>query len=66
MTFHKGNIYASLQELWPLDIRLAQVDFGRQGPGLVHWSFGGDDQQGGRRVWGQSLLLYVFIVTIDA
>lgn len=69
MPEHKNQlktIKEDLLELWLLDVGLAQVHFGRQGPSLFHWSFGGDDQQGGCWIRGQFLFLYVILVAIYA
>lgn len=55
-----------LDHLWFLDIRLAQVDFRRERPGLFYGCFGGDDQQGGCWIWGQFLFAHVLLVTINA
>lgn len=51
---------------WFLDVRPAQVDFGRERPGLFLWPFGGNDYQGGCWIWSQFLFLYILPVTIDA
>lgn len=52
--------------LWFLNVRLAQVHFGRERSGLVYGRFAGNDEQGGRWVRGQLLFAGVLLVTVNA
>lgn len=52
--------------LWFLDVRLAQVHLGRERPGLFYGCFGGNDQQRGRWIRGEFLLVHVLLVAINA